>query len=68
MLYVAEKKKTQSWFQRQFSRQISQDFDLSTGGECAAAVAINLLEDLSIAEQRRKSELRSRYLFNQDQD
>ncbi|KAF7123175.1 hypothetical protein RHSIM_Rhsim12G0076400 [Rhododendron simsii] len=58
--FKGEKKKSQTWLRRQFSRQ-SQDFDSSNGIEYAAAVAaaayaINLLEELSIAEQRRKSE------------
>ncbi|KAI8527524.1 hypothetical protein RHMOL_Rhmol12G0082500 [Rhododendron molle] len=61
MVHFAEKKKSQTWLQRQFLRQTSQDFDSSNGEEYAAAVAaaayaINLLEESSIAEQKRKSE------------
>lgn len=61
MVHFAERKKSQTWLRRQFSRQTSQDFDSSNGDEYAAAVAaaayaINLLEELSVAEQRRKSE------------
>ncbi|KAG5521383.1 hypothetical protein RHGRI_033823 [Rhododendron griersonianum] len=59
--FKGEKKKSQTWLRRQFSRQTSQDFDSSNGIEYAAAVAaaayaINLLEELSIAEQKRKGE------------
>ncbi|XP_058193651.1 remorin 1.4 isoform X2 [Rhododendron vialii] len=59
--FKGEKKKSQTWLRRQFSRQTSQDFDSSNGCEYAAAVAaaayaINLLEEFSIAEQKRKSE------------
>ncbi|KAH7833877.1 hypothetical protein Vadar_010663 [Vaccinium darrowii] len=64
--FKGEKRKTQSWFQRQFSRQMSQDFDLSNGEEYAAAVAAAayaiMLEELSIAEQKRKSEEADTYL------
>ena len=44
MVHSAEKKKTQNWFQRQFFRQMSQDYN---SGEYTAAVAINSFKQMS---------------------
>ena len=58
MVHSAEKKKTQNWFQRQFLRQMSQDYDSIeySAAVAAAAASINSLEKLSIAEQKSMSE------------
>ncbi|KAJ7943378.1 Remorin like [Quillaja saponaria] len=52
-----EERKAQNWFQRQFSRKMSQDYDSSSGIEhatavAAAAFAINLLEDSEVPVQK----------------
>ncbi|PSR84995.1 Remorin like [Actinidia chinensis var. chinensis] len=56
--FKGEKKKPQNWFQKQFFRQMSQDNDSIeySAAVAAAAVAINSLEELSIADQKSKSE------------
>ncbi|XAR65250.1 hypothetical protein NMG60_11009302 [Bertholletia excelsa] len=50
----SEQKKTQNWFQRQFSRQTSQDYGLTSeehaAAVAAAAFAINSLEELNTEE------------------
>lgn len=57
-LSFADKRRSQSWLRRQFSRQMSQDYDSSTGGEypiavAAAAFAIKSLEETKMRDGRK---------------
>lgn len=61
LVCVAEKKKGQNWFQRQFSRQMSREFDASNGMEqatavAAAAYAINSLKESGILDLECRTE------------
>ncbi|KAM3706862.1 hypothetical protein ACJW31_03G183500 [Castanea mollissima] len=56
-----EKKKSQNWFQRQFNRQMSQDYDSSNMLDHATAVAaatfaIATLEEPGIPDQKKTTE------------
>ncbi|XP_043703923.1 remorin 4.1-like [Telopea speciosissima] len=56
--FKGDEKKQQNWFQKQFSRQSSRDYDPSDGGEyataiAAAAFAINSLEEAELVDKKK---------------
>ena len=57
-MFLAEKKKTQNWFQRQFSGKMSEDYDSVVEIEhatavAAAAFAVKSIEDSEISDKIR---------------
>lgn len=61
LVCFTEKKKSQNWFQRQFNRQMSQDYDSSSMIDHATAVAaatfaIATLEEPGILDQKKTTE------------
>lgn len=58
MLFLAEKKKTQNWFQRQFTGKMSEDYDSIVEIEhatavAAAAFAVKSVEEAAISDKKR---------------